>query len=418
MTNLETMGRQARAAARRVACADDGTRRGVLETIAVGLEAEQDGIIEANGRDVAAAREAGLSEALIDRLLLDPRRIAVMAADVRAVAEGADPVGERFDERTLPNGLRIRRQRVPLGVLGVIYESRPNVTVDVSALALRTGNVALLRGGKETVASNRALTEVVQRALAEHGLPEAAVQSIQDPDRALVKELLRLHRWVDVIIPRGGDRLHEFCREHSTIPVVTGGIGICHLFVDASADLDQALDVIHNAKVQRPSVCNALDTLLVHREVAATCLLRVHAKLRASGVSFRAAPDAWALLEGHDGVTPAGSDDFDTEWLSLVLGLDVVDSLDEAMDHIAEHGTAHSDGILTSDVGHARRFLDEVDSAAVYHNASTRFTDGSQLGLGAEVAVSTQRLHARGPMGLPELTTYKWVVEGDYTVRS
>jgi glutamate-5-semialdehyde dehydrogenase len=312
------------------------------------------------------------------------------------------------------------RQRVPLGVLGVIYESRPNVTIDVAALAVRTGNVAILRGGSETIRSNRALVAAVHAALAEAGLPETAVQFIGDPDRRHVTGLLRLHEYVDLIIPRGGNALHQFCRENSAIPVITGGIGICHLYVDLSADLKAALPVIRNAKVQRPSVCNALDTLLVHPAVAAEFLPQVVAALAEDGVTFRAEPRALAAL-GAQGlpevVSPAGPQDFDTEWLSLVLGLKVVDGLDEAIGHIEAHSTGHSDGILTETAEHAARFVSEVDSAAVYVNASTRFTDGAQLGLGAEVAVSTQRLHARGPMGLPELTTYKWVVQGDYTAR-
>ena len=309
---------------------------------------------------------------------------------------------------------------MPIGVLGVIYESRPNVTVDVAALAIRTGNVAILRGGKETIRSNQALLAVVQAALAEAGLPAAAVQFIDDPDRQYVSQLLRLNDYVDLIIPRGGAALHDFCRANSNIPVITGGMGICHLYVDESADLAAALPVIRNAKVQRPSVCNALDTLLVHRAVAADFLPRVVAALAEDGVTFRAEPRALrALGDGRapEGVAAAGSEDFDTEWMALVLGLKVVDGLDEAMDHIAAHSTAHSDGILTQTASNAERFVAEVDSAVVYVNASTRFSDGAQLGLGAEVAVSTQRLHARGPMGLPELTSYKWVVQGDYTVR-
>jgi len=290
----------------------------------------------------------------------------------------------------------------------------------VAALAIRTGNVAILRGGSETIRSNQALLAAARAGLSAASLPSAAVQFIDDPDRRYVSELLRLHEYVDLIIPRGGNALHEFCRANSNIPVITGGIGICHLYVDESADLAAALPVIRNAKVQRPSVCNALDTVLVHQAVARAFLPQVVAALAEDGVTFRAEPRS--LLALGDGrapavVQPAGPADFDTEWLSLVLGLKVVDGLDEAMAHIAAHSTAHSDGILTATRAHAERFVAEVDSAVVYVNASTRFSDGAQLGLGAEVAVSTQRLHARGPMGLPELTSYKWVVQGDYTVR-
>jgi len=418
--DLNAMGRQARQAARRMALTTDDQRRGALAALAAGLGTQQAAIQTANQLDVAAAREAGLTPALIDRLTLTPARLQGMAEDVLTVAALPDPLGTRFDERTLPNGLRVRRQRVPIGVLGVIYESRPNVTVDVAALAIRTGNVAILRGGKETIRSNEALMITVHAALAAAGLPAAAVQFIDDPDRRYVSELLRLNDYVDLIIPRGGAALHEFCRANSNIPVITGGMGICHLYVDESADLAAALPVIRNAKIQRPSVCNALDTVLVHRAVAAAFLPQVVAALAEDGVSFRAEPRALAALgngRAPEVVVAAGAEDFDTEWMALILGLKVVDGLDEAMDHIAAHSTAHSDGILTQTEANAERFVAEVDSAVVYVNASTRFSDGAQLGLGAEVAVSTQRLHARGPMGLPELTSYKWVVQGDYTVR-
>jgi glutamate-5-semialdehyde dehydrogenase len=350
--------------------------------------------------------------------MLNPARLQGIAADLRAVAELPDPVGEVFEAVTLPNGLRVHKQRVPLGVLGVIYEARPNVTMDVAGLALKTGNAAILRGGSETLHSNRALVAVIQSALAQSGLPAEVIQFIDDPDRARVLELLQMHESVDMIIPRGGAALHQFCRDHSKIPVITGGIGICHLYVDESADLSAALPLIRNAKIQRPSVCNALDTLLVHRSVAAAFLPRVVAGLEQDGVTFRAHESAAPYLQSFPpSVSAAGAQDFDTEWLSLVLGLKVVDGLEAAMEHIAAHGTHHSDGILTGDQERAARFIAGVDSAAVYVNASTRFTDGAQLGLGAEVAISTQRLHARGPMGLRELTTYKWIIAGDYHVR-
>jgi glutamate-5-semialdehyde dehydrogenase len=312
--------------------------------------------------------------------------------------------------------LHIRKQRVPLGVLGVIYEARPNVTVDVAGIAIKSGNAAILRGGSETLNTNRAMIATLQNALAYSDVPADAIQFIDSPDRAHVLDLLHLRDYVDMIIPRGGAGLHEFCRENSHIPVITGGIGICHLFVDDTADQDAALKIIHNAKTQRPSVCNALDTVLVHQNVAKEFLPRVVEHLAPAGVTFRAEAKAMALLR-HESVHPAEEKDFDTEWLSLVLGLKVVEGLDEAIDHIAAHSTTHSDGILTRTDEHAQRFIAEVDSAAVYVNASTRFTDGTELGLGAEVAVSTQRLHARGPMALRELTTYKWVIVGDGHVR-
>ena len=411
------LGQRAKAASRQLARATTEQKNAALNALADQLLAQCADILAANAIDVEAAKANGLSAALIDRLLLNEKRLTGIAADQRSVIALPDPVGEVFEASTLPNGLKVHKQRVPLGVLGVIYEARPNVTVDVAGLALKTGNAVILRGGSETLNSNRALVAAIQAALAQTGLPSDAVLFIDDVDRARVTELLALDEYVDMIIPRGGAGLHKFCREHSRIPVITGGIGICHLFVDESADLDAAVNIIFNAKTQRPSVCNALDTALVQRTVAAEFLPRVVEHLGAAGVTFRADGSALPYLQGDSRVLPAGPDDFDTEWLSLVLGLKVVDTLDEAMAHIAAHSTAHSDGILTRDDAHAARFIAEVDSAAVYVNASTRFTDGAQLGLGAEVAISTQRLHARGPMGLRELTTYKWVIVGAGHVR-
>jgi glutamate-5-semialdehyde dehydrogenase len=405
-----------------MANASTADKNAALLKLAGLLEAARPQIQAANQVDIDAARAGGMSDALIDRLTLTPKRLDGLSADLRRLAELPDPVGEPFDEMTLPNGLRLRKQRVPLGVLGVIYESRPNVTIDVAGLAIKTGNGVILRGGKETIHSNKILVGLARQALRENGLPEEAIQFIDDPDRALVLELLKLHESVDIIIPRGGEGLHRFCRENSQIPVITGGIGICHIFVDESADLDKALPVIHNAKTQRPSVCNALDTVLVHKTVAAGFLPRIVAGLAKDGVTFRADPAAWSHLDGLDSalkstVSPAGTEDFDTEWMALILGLKVVDGLDEAIAFTNAHSMGHSDSILTEDPAHAARWINEIDSAAVYVNASTRFTDGGQFGLGAEVAISTQRLHARGPMGLRELTTYKWVAEGSYTVR-
>lgn len=415
---LNEMGVRARAAARSLSRATSEQKDSVLAEMAEMLLAASAEIAASNEIDVAEGARAGLGEALLDRLTLDSPRLANVAADIRGVVALHDPVGEIFDEVGLPNGLQAYKQRVPLGVLAVIYEARPNVTMDVASLALKTGNAVILRGGSETLRTNRVLVNVIREALDECGLPPDSVQFIDDPDRALVRELLGMHETVDMLIPRGGAALHKFCRENSRIPVITGGIGICHLYVDESADLEAAVDVIHNAKVQRPSVCNALDTVLVHQAAAGELLPGLVSRLERSGVTFRAGETALNYLgDGRRSVTPAGPEDFDTEWLSLVLGLKVVDGLDDAIDHIEAHSTGHSDGILTGDEDNALRFIARVDSAAVYVNASTRFTDGGQLGLGAEVAVSTQRLHARGPMGLRELTTYKWVVRGDYHVR-
>ena len=418
MINLHEMASDLRVASNQMAHATDKTKRHALEAISNGLSSYKTDVLDANHQDVQDGRKAGISEALLDRMTLTTSRLDSMASDVRSISKLPDPVGQTFDERRLPNGLLVCRKRVPIGALGVIYESRPNVTIEVAALAIKTGNVAMLRGGSETLRSNRALVSIVRNALLKSGLPQDSVQFVDDRDRKYVRQLLRMHEYLDLIIPRGGLKLHEFCRENSTIPVITGGIGICHLFVDDSANLSAAMSVIHNAKVQRPSVCNALDTLLVHQSIASRFVPQVAAKLAKDGVTFRAEPRAYLVLEQENlPIQTAGPQDFDTEWLSLIMGLKIVDGLDEAIDHIKEHSTAHSDGILTQTLAHEERFLDEIDSAAVYVNASTRFTDGAQLGLGAEVAVSTQRLHARGPMGLPELTTYKWIVRGDYTIR-
>jgi glutamate-5-semialdehyde dehydrogenase len=416
---LTDIGDRARSASRSLPRLTTAQKNASLHALADALVTDRDGILAANALDVEEGRRAGLSASLLDRLLLDEARLRDIAHNVRLVADLPDPVGETFDETDLPNGLHVRKQRVPLGVIGVIYEARPNVTVDVASLALKSGNAVILRGGSETLHSNRALVTSLQKALTISGVPADAIQFIDSPDRALVLELLHLKDHVDMIIPRGGAGLHEFCRENSHIPVITGGIGICHLFVDDTANPGAALRIIHNAKTQRPSVCNALDTILVHRDIAREFLPQVVNHLAPAGVTFRAEPKAFSCLQPlGPSVSPAGPEDFDTEWLSLVLGLKVVDGLDEAIEHIAAHSTAHSDGILTRTEANAERFIAEVDSAAVYVNASTRFTDGTELGLGAEVAVSTQRLHARGPMALRELTTYKWVIRGQGHVRA
>ncbi|MDZ4159946.1 MAG: glutamate-5-semialdehyde dehydrogenase [Anaerolineaceae bacterium] len=416
---LGEMGKKARSAARSLAQATSAQKSAALKRLAERLWAERSLILAANRGDVEAGEKGGLSAAMLDRLTLNEYRLQGIISNLNAVAELYDPVGERFDAQTLPNGLKIHKRRVPVGVLAVIYEARPDVTVEVSGLALKTGNAVILRGGSETIQSNLTLVAAIQRALTDTALPRDAVQFIDNPDRALVGELLKMHDCVDMLIPRGGAGLHKFCRENSAIPVITGGIGICHLFVDESADPEAALKVIRNAKIQRPTVCNALDTALVHEAVAVEFIPRLVETLMSDGVSFRADEHAFAILSGagRAQVQAAVPGDFDTEWLSLVLGIKVVADLDEAIDHISVHSTSHSDGILTRDTRNAEKFASEVDSAVVYINASTRFTDGAQMGLGAEVAVSTQRLHARGPMGLRELTTYKWVVEGDWHVR-
>ena len=417
---LSEMGRRARLASRILGFASTEAKNRTLLRMAELLEEFRSVIVEANQTDIDYASASGVSAALIDRLTLTDARLDGLSRDLRELARLADPIGERFDAVTLTNGMKLSRRRVPLGVLGVIYESRPSVTIDVAGLSIKTGNAVIMRGGKETTNSNHALVEVVWKALRDNSLPEEALQFIEDSDRNIVVELLKLHNYVDVIIPRGGEGLLRFCRENSRIPVISGGVGVCHIFVDQSADLEKSLAVIHNAKTHRPSVCNALDTLLVHREAAARFIPNVVEFLAPAGVTFRAHPSALEhLKETGDGVVyPAGAEDFDTEWMSLVLGLKVVDGIDEAIEHTNAHSLGHSDSILTEDAGNAARWINEVDSAAVYVNASTWFTDGGQFGLGAEVAVSTQRIHARGPMGLRELTTYKWVGEGDYLSRT
>ena len=419
MTDLIAMGQAAKTASRRLATLTTGQKNAALRAIADELEAQAGTVLVQNALDIATGRARELSDALLDRLLLTEKRVAALAADTRHIADLPDPIGAESGGRILPNGLRLSKRRIPIGVIGVIYEARPNVTIDIATLCLKTGNATILRGGSETSRSNLALVLVIQAALERVGLPRTAVQVIADPDRALVAGLLRLDKYVDMIVPRGGAGLHRLCREQSTIPVITGGIGICHIFVDESANLTRAVDIVENAKVQRPSVCNALDTVLVHRAVAPAFLPAMAARLAQSGVELRATGEAFDILQTAGGarVRAAGPDDFDQEWLALILGVKVVDGLEEAIDHIQEHSTEHSDSILTNDLAHANRFVNEINSAAVYVNASTRFTDGGQFGLGAEVAVSTQKLHARGPMGLEELTTYKWVGIGDGQIR-
>ena len=416
---LEQMGIAAKAASYQLALLSSREKNQVLNKIADYLEAQTEEILRANAEDLSDARANGLSDAMLDRLALTPARLRGIADDVRQVCSLADPVGQVIDGGLLDSGLRIERRRVPLGVIGVIYEARPNVTVDVASLCLKTGNAAILRGGKETWRTNAATVKVIQQALQECGLPAAAVQAIESPDRALVGEMLKMDKYIDMLIPRGGAGLHKLCREQSTIPVITGGIGVCHIFVDDSAEIAPALKIIVNAKTQRPSTCNTAETLLVHRNIADTFLPALSKQMAESGVTLHADPAALPLLQnGPAKVEPVKAEQYDDEYLSLDLNVKVVDDLDEAIAHIREHGTQHSDAILTRTLRHANRFINEVDSSAVYVNASTRFTDGGQFGLGAEVAVSTQKLHARGPMGLEALTTYKWIGFGDDTIRA
>ncbi|EKO5123468.1 glutamate-5-semialdehyde dehydrogenase [Vibrio fluvialis] len=415
--DLTLMGKAAKDAAFQLATASTAQKNQALAIIADELEANAAQILAANAKDIQLGREAGLTDALLDRLLLNESRLNAIANDVRNVISLNDPVGSEIDSKVLENGMSLLRRRVPLGVVGVIYEARPNVTIDIAALCLKTGNASILRGGKETFFSNMELVKVIQSALEKAQLPAASVQYIEKPDRELVTQLLKLDDYVDMIIPRGGAGLHKMCKENSTIPVIIGGFGISHIFVDESADLDKSVDVIENAKVQRPSACNALDTLLVHEAIAQPLLEKLVAKLNGK-VTFVAEPKAKALMSAATELRDAQAGDFDTEWLSYTLGVKVVRDVNEAIDHMREHNASHSDAIMTNSLVNAERFINSAGSAAVYVNASTRFTDGAQFGLGAEVAVSTQKLHARGPMGLEELTSYKWVGKANYLSRS
>ncbi len=411
------MGKAAKDAAFELATASTAQKNQALAIIADELEANSAAILAANAKDIELGREAGLTDALLDRLLLNEERLAGIANDVRNVISLNDPVGSEIDSKVLENGMSLSRRRVPLGVVGVIYEARPNVTIDIAALCLKTGNASILRGGKETFFSNMELVKVIQSALAKANLPAASVQYIEKPDRELVSQLLKLDDYVDMIIPRGGAGLHKMCKENSTIPVIIGGFGISHIFVDESADLEKSLNVVENSKVQRPSACNSLDTLLVHEKVAAKFLPMIVERM-SDKVTFVAEPKAKALMAQATQIRDAVEGDFDTEWLSYTLGVKVVADVKEAIDHMRVHNASHSDAIMTNSLINSELFINSVGSAAVYVNAATRFTDGAQFGLGAEVAVSTQKLHARGPMGLEELTSYKWVGKANYLARS
>lgn len=416
---LETKGQAAKAAAHKMAFLSTEIKNRALLNIAEALTAQETAILTANKKDYEEGLASGMSEALLDRLLLNHSRLQGMANDIKAVVALPDPVGEMIDMRTLPNGLIIGRKRVPLGVIGTIYESRPNVTVDISVLCLKSGNAVILRGGKEALNSNDALAHTVQIAAYKAGVPEGAVQFIESTDRALVGQMLKMKDTIDLLIPRGGEGLIRFVRDNASMPVVAGGIGVCHTYVDNSADLSKAVAIVYNAKVQRPTVCNALDTVLVHRGIAERFLPRLAYELGKAGVEVHADERALSILNQENAVKaiPAKSDDWGKEFLALIAAIKVVDSLDEAIAHIDRYGSGHSEAVVTENYTAAQRFLNEVDAACVYVNASTRFTDGGQFGLGAEVGISTQKLHARGPMGLNELTSYKWVVYGQGQVR-
>jgi len=417
---LETKGRAARAAARQLSQLSTEVKNKALLRISECLISGQQEILTANQRDCAAAESTGMSAAMFDRLLLNPSRIAAMAEDVRTVAALPDPVGEVFDMRTLPNGLQIGRKRVPLGVIAAIYESRPNVTVDISALCLKSGNAVILRGGREAINSNLALARTVQRAAIDAGVPGGAVQMIESTERSVVDQMLKMNGVIDLIVPRGGAELIRFVDSQATMPVLAGGIGVCHTYVDSSADLEKAVAIVYNAKVQRPTVCNALDTILVHRDIASPFLKSIAVEFGRAGVEMRCDTAAYEILEKDSPalkLVAASGDDWGKEFLALVAAVKTVGSLDEALEHIERYGSGHSEAIITEDYSAAMRFLNEVDAACVYVNASTRFTDGGQFGLGAEVGISTQKFHARGPLGLRELTSYKWIIYGSGQIR-
>lgn len=405
---------KAREAASVLATLSTAVKDTALHRMADALLNNQQAILDANAKDVEAGRERGLSEALIDRLSLNQKRIEAMAEGLRQVAALPDPVGSIVSGWTRPNGLVVQKVRVPLGVVGCIYEARPNVTVDVVGLCLKSGNATVLRGGSEAINSNLALVEILRRAAAESGVPEDAIQLIRSTDRAEAQAMMRLNGIIDVLVPRGGANLIRTVIETATVPVIETGVGNCHTYVDASADLRMAEEIAFNAKVQRCSVCNAMETLLVHRDVAEKFLPSMAERYRKAGVELRGCPRTRQIVPWAKEAT---EEDWYTEYLALILAVRVVDSLEEAIAHINKYGSKHSEAIVTSDYFAAKRFTEQVDAAAVYVNASTRFTDGFEFGMGAEVGISTQKLHARGPMGLEALTSTKFVVWGEGQIR-
>ncbi|MDV3237556.1 MAG: glutamate-5-semialdehyde dehydrogenase [Gammaproteobacteria bacterium] len=412
---MQAVGQRARAAARAMSRAETGPKNAALLAMAAALEAAQDRLIAENRKDLDAGRARGLDAAMLDRLELNPARIATMAEGLRQIAALPDPVGGISDMNYRPSGIQVGRMRVPLGVIGIIYESRPNVTADAAGLCLKSGNAAILRGGSEAIHSNQAIAACIRAGLTEAGLPPDAVQVIETADRAAVGELLRLKQYVDVIVPRGGKGLIERVTEESRIPVIKHLHGVCHVYIDSAADLDKAVRVAVNAKTQRFGTCNTMETLLVHQDIAARVLPLLAPHYAKFEVELRGCERTRAILADAKAAT---DEDWDTEYLAPILSIRVVDDLDAAMDHIAQHGSQHTDAIVTEDFTRARRFLREVDSSSVMVNASTRFADGFEYGLGAEIGISTDKLHARGPVGLEGLTTLKFIVLGDGHVRT
>ena len=420
MKDMETIGKSAKEAFKRLAVLNTETRNKGILSIADALITAQDLIVTENAKDIRLGEEKDLSPAVLDRLLLNRSRLESMSSDMVHVAGLPDPIGEIVDMNVMPNGMEVGRKRVPLGVIGVIYESRPNVTIDISSLCLKSGNAVILRGGSESFHSNTVLTEVIQDAVSKVGVPKEAVQYVETTDRALVTEMLNLSQYIDLMIPRGGKDLVDMVNREAKMPSITGGVGVCHAYVDESASIDMAVEVVYNSKVQRPSVCNALDTILVHASSAPKFLPQIANVFADAGVEMRCDIRSLSILGSRDDVKikTAGSSDWDTEHLSLTVGVKVVDSLSDALEHIDQHGTGHTEAIITENDVTGNTFLQMVDSSAVMLNASTRFNDGGEFGLGAEVAISTNKLHARGPMGLRELTSYKWLVLGNGHIRN
>ena len=414
MTELEHMGQKAKAAARILASAG-AKKDAALLAAAAALEKHAGKILAANRGDTDAARASGMRPSMLDRLTLTEARIHSMAEGVRQIAAQADPIGSVLEGHTNANGLKIEKVRVPLGVIGMIYEARPNVTADAAALCLKAGNAVILRGGKEAIQSNTAIAEILREAIAGEGLPEDSIQLIRDTTRESSIALMNLTGYLDVLIPRGGAGLIRSVVENSHVPVIETGVGNCHVFVDETADIDMAASIIFNAKTSRPSVCNAIETILVHKNIAARALPAIKAKLDEKNVELRGCERTREIL--GDCVIPAVESDWSEEYLDYILAIKVVDSLDDALAHIAQYSSGHSEAIVTENYRNAERFLSEVDAAAVYVNASTRFTDGGEFGLGAEIGISTQKLHARGPMGVNELTSTKFIIRGGGQIR-
>jgi glutamate-5-semialdehyde dehydrogenase len=414
MTVLEQMGKSAKDASRRLATAGALKNKALL-AMADALEAGEGEILAANSLDISAAKESGMSESMLDRLALNCTRVQGMAQGIRDVAAQNDPIGTVIGGSVRPNGLKIEQVRVPLGVIGIIYEARPNVTADAAALCLKAGNAVILRGGREAIRSNQSIAEVMRIAAEQAGLPKDCIQLVQDTDRSSSVEMMQLTEYLDVLIPRGGRGLIQSVVQNSRVPVIETGSGNCHVYVDDTADIEMAANIIFNAKTSRPSVCNAIETVLVHKDIAQKALPVIKSRLDKKQVELRGCEKTRAIL--GESVVPAEEEDWATEYLDYILAVKVVDNIEEAMEHIARYSSGHSEAIITKSYENAQKFTAQVDSAAVYVNASTRFTDGGEFGLGAEIGISTQKLHARGPMGVNELTSTKFIISGSGQIR-